>query len=437
MDKKNIQKVNFKPFIMFMMMWAPILVIGYIVLLSIKKDIWETGDDTAEKINARTKARGQFISICLMLSALIQAGMKEGGAEENSLLLLYGFIFAGVLGYLGDIAIGTDEGLSSFKKGIGSGTRYVLGSLATGKFYRYIITVLLDMFISTPIQKVLTYLMSGTIAELKKGNVGMDVFNNGGKLGKYTKFIGANFDNILQSFVGMITFMAYTNETRFLWAYPSSSLRKSDIIPTSTIKLATSIAAVVFLISNYPNTYNKVNSKDLENLSNDGSSGSVGSGGLLETFKNFFSLPIQDAELLPGKPMGDTLSRKFIFVLVAIILLTAGSKDYLNMLDPQLDYTVKEDIEKVEAEENDIPEYEYIQTAEKNKDVVTKEMVEKRWLPGLGIFGVLCLVGVIVPFILSYMKKDNRKKSPLMLIVPSVIVVVIITGVGLVGGLAK
>ena len=44
----------------------------------------------------------------------------------------------------------------------------------------------------------------------------------------YRDLICNNFDNILQSIVGFGTFTAYTNDTRFNWAYPSNTATEDD-----------------------------------------------------------------------------------------------------------------------------------------------------------------------------------------------------------------
>ena len=83
-----------------------------------------------------------------MGSAIIQMILKSSGANESALLNMYGFIFAAVLGYMGDQLFGTDDGYSLWKKSASSGMKFTLGSLVTSKFMRYLITVFLDMFIS-------------------------------------------------------------------------------------------------------------------------------------------------------------------------------------------------------------------------------------------------------------------------------------------------
>ena len=74
-------------------------------------------DTIINTIQERAGARGTIISILLSASAIIQAILKGMGASEPRLLLLYGFIMAAIIGYMGDQSYGTDEGYSLFKLG--------------------------------------------------------------------------------------------------------------------------------------------------------------------------------------------------------------------------------------------------------------------------------------------------------------------------------
>ena len=161
----------------------------------------------------RNTNRGQYISLMLSFSAIIQATMKAMGANEKLLLVLYGFILTAVFGYIGDKVIGTDEGFQAYNDKTGHAIAYGMGSLATSDFFRYFITVLLDMFISTPIQFAITYLAGDFIHSMKTASTGLGLFD--GPLKSITKIMGANFDNILQSFVAIITFMAYFRSSGF------------------------------------------------------------------------------------------------------------------------------------------------------------------------------------------------------------------------------
>ena len=270
---------------------------------------WLPNVTDTEKIN-RTKNRGSIISVVLMSSAIIQALLKYLGGSSIMLLLLYGFITASVIGFLGDQGFGTDEGFSlneisrgtfdnpnSFQAkmaGFGATLKFVFGTLSTNKFWKYIITVFLDMFISSPIQSIILavfnsnlMLLQNTIPLLPK------------VLGILLMVIIKNFDNVLQSFVGFITFLSYTNDTRFKWAYPGDDISPDLLISTPVIKLATAIAGVIYLIGTISADFNI-----MEGI----------------TFK-------------VGTSLVDRLDRKTLFVLILIGLLTVGSMNKNSFLE--------------------------------------------------------------------------------------------------------
>eukprot|EP00483_Globobulimina_turgida_P012025 UN12047 len=66
-------------------------------------------------------------------------------------------------------------------------------------------------------------------------------------LRKYDRFVALNFPSILQSIVAFVTFNAYTNQTRFAWAYPALALDRELRIPPGTIMFSTAIAGILYL----------------------------------------------------------------------------------------------------------------------------------------------------------------------------------------------
>ena len=246
---------------------APVGTILYYLYLSKTPGIfnWKPNVTDSEKIN-RTKNRGSMVSLILMSSAGLQALFKMMGASTIMLLLLYGFIMASIIGFLGDQGFGTDDGFSLKEiggydiqnptnknklKGMGATIKYIFGALATNKFWKYIITVFLDMFISSPIQSIILAVFNSNLNILKNTVPSLPIVLSG-----LLKFVITHFDNILQSFVGFITFLAYTNDTRFKWAYPGDDIDPTLLISTSVIKLSTVIAGVVYLIANISADFN-------------------------------------------------------------------------------------------------------------------------------------------------------------------------------------
>lgn len=285
--------------ILFVIIIAPLLIIVYTIYLWFKDQKtnfrWFPGDDDTDKI-ARTKHRGTIVSCFICASSIVQATLKGFGASSTMLLLLYGFITANVIGFMGDQGFGTDNGFSLFRigkaingkkiEGFGSSLKYVFGTLASNSFWRFVITVFLDMFISAPLQSVIVAVCNPILQTLKNTIPSIPkIF--GGMLG----FVIKNFDNVLQSFVAFITFLAYANDVRFMWAYPGDDIDADLLISSGTIKLAVSIAGIVYLIANVSADYNI----------------------------------IEGVKKKTGASLVDTLPRKMVFVLVLIGLLTYGS----------------------------------------------------------------------------------------------------------------
>ena len=376
--------------IVFTILLAVLVAIPLMVYFYLNKDginCWNKNDDDKEKIE-RTSNRGTVISIFLTLMSLVQAILKGSGAAETPLLLLFGFIFASVVGYIGDQGFGIDDGYSFndiveranndgngvkdaplFAQQVGTIIKFIMGKLLKGDFWRYIVTVFLDMFISMPIQIIITILMAPTINSMNLVSLSMGPF-----MKKITQLLTFNFDNVLQSFVAFITFLAYTNDTRFRWAYPGEVADRGSLSSTGTIKLATAVAAGFYLTS--------VVSTD--NVTNTG--------------------------LKPGSSLVDNLASKFIYVLFIISLMTIGSS-MLSFMDSFSDskyyakmkneYT-KDDFwktkTKTDEKSNDLfKEVKY--NIYKRKDFKDKFDILGDYWKGILVFAVYLLLGFSLPFL--------------------------------------
>ena len=108
---------------------------------------------------------------------------------------------------------------------------------------RFIITIFLDLFISNPLQDVIKY----QAKQLGVIEVMMDTRNKSKLFCKYDKILAVNFPSILQSMVAVITFQAYTNQTRFNWAYAAADIDRDIRISPGTIMVSTSLAAALYL----------------------------------------------------------------------------------------------------------------------------------------------------------------------------------------------
>ena len=215
---------------------------GYLAYTGTKESVWQTNPTDPEHVKtARTQERGTVISILsgiiltLVSMIMIKLCVKDGDIE-----VLFGYILAPILGYILDIGIGTDQGFSYFSKGdLGNWVSHLLSSLYNYSFIRFIVTFLLDMFISKPISGV----MRGySLAKLKSYKA-VTIFK------PLDNFIKTNLTGIIQSIVGFITFQAYTNQTRFLWAYPSPTTPLQERIPSFAVMIATAVSGSVYLLS--------------------------------------------------------------------------------------------------------------------------------------------------------------------------------------------
>lgn len=310
-------------------------------------------DDPAEK-SRRSADRGQLVSLSLMFMAGIQMILKSQQPSEKILLVAFGFIYAAVIGYMGDQMIGGDDGYSFESKAWQ--IRYGLGSLTTGSFFRYLLTVFLDMFISGCLIDVFQIIADPLTQRVKKMKL---PFGSG-----YRDVLTNNFDNILQSIVAFATFMAYTNDTRFNWAYPPNTASKEDIIPIPTIKLITTVAGIVYLVANVP--------------------GNAGT-----------------ANIKPGSSMADTLGTKLIYVCATLGLLTMGSMGIGFNLDPLKD---REQLkEKVNA------------ALPKELEGETKwYLADKKWAYGLAFLTIINFIGIGMPLMTS--SKLGKLKYPISII---------------------
>merc|ERR1712176_202121 len=232
-----------------------------LVLLA-SPSVWSRDPNVSEADKlSRTADRGLFVSMVIaILMNIIGAFMFYIRVRESLVVTNYGFILGPVIGFLLDQGIGTEEGWKYFGKS--AGFEYTFSTLISGNFGRYIITIFLDLFISNPLQDILkTQIVKIGVIEDLKATKNKNLF-----LQRYDAFVAMNYPSILQSIVAFVTFNAYTNQTRFGWAYPGTLAREYRI-PSGTIMLSTAIAGVLYLnfytIMDYisKRTYFDVNTK--------------------------------------------------------------------------------------------------------------------------------------------------------------------------------
>jgi len=202
------------------------------------EDLWSTNDDAPPDIKEkRVTERGILTSLIsaffLTIVGIIMVYLK---VPEYDIEVLFGFIFAPVFGFMLDVGIGTDEGLKRTKTNILHGINYAMQSLTTSKFPRFVLTFLLDMFITKPIASVFKGYLIPTLEKVQPSK----------SFGWLDGEIFKNLTSIVQSIIGFITFQSYSSQTRFKWAYPGPGVK---IIDGFIIMICTAIAAVFYLVS--------------------------------------------------------------------------------------------------------------------------------------------------------------------------------------------
>ena len=226
-----------------MLKYSPVLAVvfsvSYLIYIFANPANWKhSGKGKTE----REKNRGTFVSI--LTSLVLAVGsiiMQRSNVPNKYIIFNYGFIFAPIFGYIFDIALGTDKGLQLSSSSFSSWLAYIFSKLSEPTFARYIITVLIDMFISTPLLDLLQISLAGPLSLLKSDPSYLSTL------------VVNNFPSLLQAIVAFLTFQTYTNDLRFRWAYPPAddpdSKHKSDRYSGKYIIIIISLAAILFSIN--------------------------------------------------------------------------------------------------------------------------------------------------------------------------------------------
>ena len=250
---------------------------------------WNLGieeDDDEEEQTRKNGARGQLASIAvsIMFGGVNYVCDNVGQVDGATSSALIGLLFGGTVGYIADNYFGTKVGqslyalgkapdnliqqladaedkmandetqkklynqLNNFRKYEKYGStgkqiafKYALGKLASTNYLRYIITVLMDTFISGILfYPTYNWMISGSkyFQCRTLSSVGDNIFE------KFETTAWANA--VISAVIAMTTFAAYANQTRFQWAYPDPG-SESTIHPGS-IFMACTAFGVLFLI---------------------------------------------------------------------------------------------------------------------------------------------------------------------------------------------
>ena len=188
--------------------------------------------DYREEVDARTRQRGQFASLlnAATFSLTVNACLdKFGKIDPSTSTVLIGMGLGGTWGFILDNLFRSDEGFREYLWDTSMGMKYALGSLATFRFSRYMITVFFDMFFTVILFR-----------QLYPSLVRISGFSATGR-----EWIANGW---ISGFISVLTFQVYANTTRFSWAYPSGEEKVFDRwITGDSMLFATIIMCMVYL----------------------------------------------------------------------------------------------------------------------------------------------------------------------------------------------
>ena len=140
--------------------------IGYKITQT-NNNIFEINESDNEEVNKNKKVeRGLIASIFTSVGFGIVNGLVDGvgKVDPSTSTALFGLLLGGTFGFLFDNSLGTDIGLKTYQNdGLSNGFNYTMGNLATSKYGRYIVTMLIDMFVSLILFKPLYEFLSTKI----------------------------------------------------------------------------------------------------------------------------------------------------------------------------------------------------------------------------------------------------------------------------------
>lgn len=233
-DDKEVlcQKYRTRTNIIFFVVLAAILAIAISMFGSklSNPSIWQFRESDPEAMkSARVRERGSMTSLASSMTMGVLVATLDFSCDINMFIssIFFSLILGNVVGFILDSSFASDEGRSLVNPELSSdpsqwnihkAVRYGFAQLSTRNFGRYMITVLLDVFISSVlIDESLKMLQgiryssegSGAAANLRRF---LYVATNCGRMEKLVP-------TLTTTLVSVITFYLYTNDTRFSWAF--------------------------------------------------------------------------------------------------------------------------------------------------------------------------------------------------------------------------
>jgi len=184
-------------------------------------DVFETAaSDPDSRKRARSAARGQVTSLTSSLTFGMANLANDYVCQINRLTssVFMALLFGNIFGFVLDASFASDEGLRAFKGGTDDGKERDLGkALQVGfklmysrNFVRYVLTLLTDVFVSSILLDELVRIIQAAQGRADAPRVARILLCGP---------LATALPTILTSVISVVTFIVYTNDTRFSWAF--------------------------------------------------------------------------------------------------------------------------------------------------------------------------------------------------------------------------
>jgi len=179
----------------------------------------EATDPEATKL-ARSAARGQVTSLSSSLTFGAVNLVNDYVCQINRLTssVFMALLFGNIFGFILDASFASDEGLRAYKGGADQGVTTDLGAalrvgfnrMYSRNFVRYVLTLLTDVFVSSILLDELVKFAQAAQRRADASQASRVLLCGP---------LASAIPTILTSVISVVTFMVYTNDTRFSWAF--------------------------------------------------------------------------------------------------------------------------------------------------------------------------------------------------------------------------
>lgn len=195
---------------------------------------WQTDPtDPTDVVMHRESQRSMFAAIVNGVTTSVVAFLLvHMGAKAPRVGVFFSMFFAAVTGFAIDRVLIPDAGVDSIKQG--GWVDRLLRRIGSWGFVRYCVAIFLDIAVLEPLIEMV--LKSGTMAEVESILLAGPA---------YDQFVGKNLYSIATAIFSVLSFNAFSQSTKLLWAYVDNSTPKSDRLPGNMMALAIAVASIV------------------------------------------------------------------------------------------------------------------------------------------------------------------------------------------------